>query len=94
MSVFACRVHGAVDREAGWIDVVRRLGNLAAVEVDLDQRRRGDFLEHHAVRVDQEMVLRAGHARRDVGKHQVIPSEQRSETVRGREIDSRFPFGR
>ena len=43
------------------------LGQLVAVQVDLHQARRRDLVEHQAVGIDQEVMLRPRHARRDVG---------------------------
>ena len=60
-------------------------------EVDAHQARRSDLLEHEAVRIDQE-VVRAGHARRDVREHQIVPTEMRHEPIAGREVDARRPF--
>src|SRR4026208_471444 len=81
----------AVDGVAGGVDVVRTLQRLLPMEVDAHQARRGDLLEHEPVRLDQE-VMRAGHARRDVREHQIVPAEVRHEAIAGREIDARPPL--
>ncbi|SPA30435.1 hypothetical protein CBM2637_B100267 [Cupriavidus taiwanensis] len=86
-------VHGAVDDEAGRVDVIRRVQHGLAVVVHLDQARRRDLVEHHAVRVDQELVRRVRHARRDMREDQVVPAEVRHQPVRGRQVDAHLPFG-
>ena len=61
--VFAGRMHCAVNREASRIDEVRRVDDLVAFEIDFHETRSRDFVEHHAVRVKQEVMLRAGYTR-------------------------------
>ncbi|MNT64795.1 hypothetical protein D3C72_2027250 [compost metagenome] len=78
--VLAGRVDTAVDGEAGRIDVVVRRHDLLAVQVDLDQAGGSDFVEHHAVGIDQEM-LGARHLGRDMREDQVIPAKQRHQPV-------------
>jgi hypothetical protein len=94
LRVLAPGVYRAVDGEAGRIDVVRAVQHLAPGEVDLDEARRGDLVEHHPVRVDEEVMLGAGHARRDVGEDQVIPAVMRHQAIARREIDALFPLHR
>ena len=72
-------VDGAVDDEARRVHGKRRLLQLVALLVDLDQAGGGDLVEEHAVGVDQEMILRSRHARRDVRVHEVFPAEVRDE---------------
>ncbi|MGY3364835.1 hypothetical protein ACVWZL_001960 [Bradyrhizobium sp. GM2.4] len=36
---------------------------LVAVQIDLDEARRRDLVEHQPVGVDEEMMVGAGHAR-------------------------------
>ena len=48
--------------------------SIFAVHVDLDQARRGDLLEEHAVRIDEELVLGAGNAQRNVIVDEVVPA--------------------
>src|SRR5690606_21073899 len=61
-------VDRAVDDEARLVDAVAgpRVLHHVAVEVDLDQARGRDLVVGHAVGVDEEVTLLAGHARRDV----------------------------
>ena len=66
---------------------------LLAVEIDLDEARRGDLVERHAVRIDEEVVLRSGNARRDVREDQIVPAVQRDEPVARGEVDAQLPFG-
>ena len=82
-----------MDGEARRVDAVFALAELVAVKIDLHEARRGDFLEHQPVRVDQEVMVRPRHARRDVGVDQVVPAVQRDETIAGGEIDALVPLG-
>ena len=87
--VVARGVDRAVDHEARRVDRVRRLSRPSRpCEVDLHQARRGDLVEDHPVRVDQEVVLGARHARGDVGEDEVVPAEMRDEAVARGEIDA------
>src|SRR5262249_15485277 len=74
-SVFAGGVNSAVNRESGRVDVVGSLHQDVSVEADLDQAGSGDFVEHHAVRIDQKLVLGAGDSGGDVSENQVVPPE-------------------
>jgi hypothetical protein len=66
---------------------------LVALLVDLDQAAGGDFVEHQAVGVDQEVVLGPGDALgADVGEHQVAPAVQRHQPVAGGEVDAQLPL--
>src|ERR1035438_775555 len=61
VDVAPCHVNGAVNDEAGGVDaIIRGVEQHVAVEVDLDQAGGVDFLVQHPVRVDQEVVVRAG----------------------------------
>src|SRR6202035_2128185 len=53
---------------------------------------RGNLVEQKAVRVDQEMVVRPRHARRDASVNQVGPSEQVDEAVARGEVKPGLPF--
>jgi hypothetical protein len=66
--------------------------DLVALDIDLDQRRRGNLVEQQTVGVDQKMVMPPRHARGDPGVDQVRPSEQIDEAVAGSKIDPRLPF--
>src|SRR5688572_3752175 len=83
----------AVDREPRGIDVVGAVRDLAPFEVDLDQTRSGDLLEQMTIGVDQEVVLGAGHASRDVREHEIVPAEERNQAITRGEIDALLPFG-
>jgi hypothetical protein len=49
--------------------------------------------KRHSVGVDQEVVVRAGHARGDVGEDEVAPSVHRDQPVAGGEVDALPPLG-
>ena len=82
-----------VNGEAGGVDAVVALGELVAVEVDLDEARCGDLVEHQAVWVDQEMMLRSRHPRGDVSVDQIVPAIIGDQTVARGKVDPLVPFG-
>jgi CRP/FNR family cyclic AMP-dependent transcriptional regulator len=86
------RVNGAVNREAGRVDRERRLFQLVALQVDLDQARSRDLLEHQSIWIDEKLVLGSRHARADVGEHQVIPVEQRHQPIGCCQVHARLPL--
>src|SRR5688500_1023057 len=92
MRIGTAHVNRTVDGEARLVHVITLTGELVAFDVDLDQRRRGDFLEQHAVGIDQELVGSARHAARDVRAEHVGPAHHCSEAVRSGEIDARLPL--
>ncbi len=92
LGVLARHVHGRVDGEARGVDDVGRLAHRQALDVDLHQRGGGDLLEHHLVRVDQEVVLGPGHARRQVGEDQVVPAIQGHQAERRRQVHPQIPL--
>ena len=92
LRVRARGVHGAVDGEPGRVDLVGAFEHLAALEVDLDEARGRDLLEEHPVRVDEEVVLRPRHPRRDVREDEVVPAEAGDEAVAGGEVDAPCPL--
>jgi hypothetical protein len=92
LRVVASLMDGAVDDEAGRVDRERRILDLVAVEVDLHEARRGDLVEEDAVGIDEELILGAGHAQRDVREDEVFPAEHRAGAIRGCEVDARRPF--
>ena len=51
-----------------------------------------DFIEGQSVRVDQEVVLAARHARRKMRKDQIVPPEMCNQTICGGQRDSLLPF--
>jgi len=63
-----------------------------AVEVDLDQAGRIDFLVEHPVRVDQKMIRRSRNAAGDVVGDHLGHAVQRGEAITGGEIDAGLPF--
>ncbi len=93
LHILAHRVHGAMNSEAGRVNFIRRGADDVSVEIDLYQRRRGDFAEHHPVRIDQEMLLRPRNGRRDVGIYKIVPTVARDQTIASGEANSRFPLG-
>ena len=86
-------VDRAVDHIAGVVDAVVGVGlaDDVAVDIDLDQARRGDLLVEQPVEIDQQ-VLGAGNARRDVVVDQVGHAVGIDQPVAGREIDPGLPL--
>jgi hypothetical protein len=93
--VRAGAVDGAVDDVAGMVVAVVgvRLPDDGAVEVDFDQAGSGHLLVHKAVEVDEQVVLLAGNAGRDVVVDEVGHFEAVDQPVTGGEVDARVPFG-
>src|SRR5262245_60732923 len=82
----------AVDREPRRVDVVRAVLDLATLEIDLDETRGGDLLEEVSVGIDQEVMLRTRHARRDVREHEIVPAKERHQPVAGGQVDALLPL--
>jgi hypothetical protein len=87
------RVNGAVDHEAGLVHFSLGVVHLVAVQVDLHQRRRRHFRKQQPVRVDQKVMLRPRHARRDVVVDEVVHAEVRHQPVAGGELHAQLGFG-
>ena len=87
-------VNSAVDYVTGLVDVVVGIGlpDDVAVDVDLHQARGCDLLVEQAVEIDQEVVLGAGNARRDVVIDEVGHPVFVYQAVAGREFKPRLPF--
>src|SRR5208337_3066440 len=92
--VLARGVDRRVDDEAGRVDVERALHDLGTLQVDLDEIRGRHLLEHEAVGVDEEVMVAARNAGRNVGEDEVVPAVSGDEPVAGGEVDARGPFGR
>ncbi len=92
LRILPAHVDGGVDHEAGRIDDVGRLHHRLTLDVDLHQRRGGDLLEHQLVGVDQEVVLGAGHARRQMGEDQVVPPVYGDQAIGRRQVDADRPL--
>ena len=90
--IVAHLVHGAVNGVTGRVDVERAVHQLVARQVDLDQARRRDFVEHQAIGVDQE-IFRTRYLGRDMGEDQIIPAIEGDQPVAGGEVDACTPFG-
>jgi len=66
--------------------------NLLALEVDLHQAGGRDLVEEDAVGVDEERVLGARHAQRDMREDEVFPLVEGDQPIRGGEVDAGGPF--
>src|SRR5262252_2975643 len=90
--VLARSVDCAVDGEPRRIDVVRTAHHLLTVEIHLDKARRGDLVEQHPIRIEQEMMLRSWHPCRDVSEDQVVPVVKRYQPVTCSEVHPLLPL--
>jgi len=86
-------VHGGMQRKACRVHRMRALSDHVAVDVDLDEIRRGDFIERETERVDQKAPRLARHARGNVRVDDIIPAVQRDEPIRRGQFDARRGFG-
>jgi len=86
-------VDGAVDHVARDVDAVIGvwLPNDVALQVDLHQARRGDFLIKQAIEVD-EQVLGAGNTSGDMIVDEIRHSVVVDQPVAGGEVDPGLPF--
>jgi len=73
----------AVNDETGLVDRVVAVLDEVAVEIDLDQARGGDLAEMQPVGVDEEVIIRPRHARRDMGEDEIVHAEMRDQPVTG-----------
>ncbi len=85
-------VDATVNDKTGRIDAMTsHILNYVAVPVNLHQARRSDFIEHHAVRIDQH-VFAAGHARGEVCEDQVGPAELRGKLICRGKVTTYLPL--
>jgi len=92
VQILARHVDRAVNDKAGAVHLIGRLVEDVAVDIDLDQVRGGDLLVEEPIGIDQELILRARHAQRDVVVDQMRPAIVRDQPIGGGEIDPRLPF--
>ena len=76
LDVRPAQIDRAMDDDPG-VDrlVFGRLDQMAVADVDLQQVRSGDLVEHQPRRVDQHLVGMARYPRRIMGQHQIVPTE-------------------
>ncbi|MNN50411.1 hypothetical protein D3C81_1649950 [compost metagenome] len=92
LHVVAALVQGAVDREAGGVDLEAVIADRPAFGIDLHEARSRDLVEKPAVRIDQELVLRAWHAHGNMGVDQVGELELCRQAVGGGQLHAHRPF--
>ena len=85
-------MHGAVNDEACGVHGKRRLHELVAGHVHLDQRRGGDLVKHQPVGVDEKVVICPRQACADVGEDQIAPAVEGHQPVAGRKIGAQLPL--
>src|SRR6056297_2130864 len=86
------RMDGAVNGETGRVDVELVRVDLVPFLVDAYQAGGRDFLEHHAVRIDQEMVLVTGNPQGNMREDQIVPAVEGNQAVGGGKINAQLPF--
>ena len=86
--VFSSRVHGRVQNEAGDVDaeVSGAAVHQVALEVDFDQRRRGDLVIQQSERIEQEVIFVSGNADGNVVEDGLSPSEVVHQSVQGGQL--------
>ena len=79
---------------AGLVDVVIGVGlpDDVAIEVDFGKARGGDLFVQQTVQIDQDVVLRARHAHRDVVVREVRHAVVIDQAIAGGKFDTRLPF--
>jgi hypothetical protein len=93
LRVVARHVDRRMDGEAGIVDarLVERLDGVA-FGIDGDQARRRDLVEQMAERVEQEAMVLARQAHRQVREDQVVHAEMGKQAVGRREVAAQLPF--
>ena len=87
--IVARRVDGAVDCKACRIDAEsERIVDDVAVEINCHEVGCGDFLEAHAIGVDQETVVTSRKPHRNVSVDAVVEAEPVNEPIGSGEVDS------
>ena len=92
IGIRASLVDRTVDREAGFVEAPLTADHLA-VEIHLDQARRGDLMEHFLIVIDEEMVGFSRHAHRHMGGQNVGPAEVVADAIQRCKVAARLPFG-
>ena len=93
--VLARAVNGGMNDKAGFVDrigAVEPLVDPVAVDIYLHQIAGAHLVEHHAIAVDEELVLKAGHARGNVRVYDVGHAEVGDQAVERRQIAAGLPF--
>jgi hypothetical protein len=92
--VFLGHMNGAVDSESGRIDAIAVVGHDITGLIDFHQRRRRDFMEHHAIGVYQKTMISPWQSCGQMRKNQVIPAKVSHQSVGCRQIDANLPLFR
>ena len=93
LRIVARHVHRRMDGEARIVDPgLLELLDGVAFGIDGDQARRRDLVEQVAERVEQEAVVLARQAHRQMGEDQVVHAEAGEQAVGRGEVAAQFPF--
>ena len=79
--------------EARLVDHVLRRADIVALDIDLDQVRRGNFVIEQAEGVDEEDVFLTRDGNRDMVVDALAPAEVIEDAVTGCQVLPRLPFG-
>jgi len=82
----------AVNREAGGIDAVLRVITIFPFRSIFTRLEAVILIKHHPIRINQKMMVRPGHARREVSEDQIVPTVIRHQSIRRSQIYARLPF--
>ena len=83
-----------MDDEGRDVDGLRRVVELVALGVDLHQARRRDLVEQQPVGINEELILVAGNAQRNVIVDQVVHAELGDHAIAGCKLDAGIPLRR
>jgi len=83
---------GAVNGETGRVDVEIVWIDLVAFLINAHQAGSRNFLEHHSVGVDQEMMLVTGNSHREMGEDKVVPAVESNQSVGGGKVNAKLPL--
>ena len=81
-----------MDNKTSSVHLEIRIRQSVAFGVDHDERRGGDFFKQKPIRIDQKVMVRAGHSRADVGEDQIGPAVKRHESITCREVTAELPL--
>ena len=88
-------VAAAVEGDAGVVDAIRAIIELVAAHIDLDEARRGDFVEPKIDRLQQKVVGLSWNTCREMrAEVRAVPTEMIGETIAGGEFNARIPLFR
>jgi len=70
-------MHGTMNRKSSRIDLIWRGHHYVSFKIHFYQNRGRDLFKHHAVRIDQEMMVGGRHTSGDVREDKIVPPVMR-----------------